>query len=77
MPETSLSAIAASSADDLWSAANLLRNLAWIANDAGFKPEVLEGDFAQGLYEIAQELDNTHTLLKTASKCASLQTQKG
>ena len=77
MPETSLPAIAASSADDIWNAADTLRHLAWIANDAGFKPAVLEGDFAQGLYEIAQELDDMHTLLKTASKCASLQTQKG
>lgn len=73
MPDISLPVIA----DDIWSAADMLRNLAWIANDAGFKPEALEGDFAQALYEIAQELDDTHTLLKTASKCASLQTQKG
>ena len=73
MPEKTLPALANESADDLWTAAHVLRNMAWIANDAGFKPDAFEGDFAQAMYESAQELDDMHALLKAAS----LQTQKG
>ena len=73
MSKKTLRALANESADDLWVAVHTLRNMAWIANDAGFKPDAFEGDFAEAMYEIAQELDDMHAQLKAAS----LQTQKG
>lgn len=43
--------------DHLWMAADTLRHLAWFAQTAGFKPAQFEGDYAQSLYEIADDIE--------------------